>query len=296
MFSIFKKTLQKTTQSIKEILPKAQKKLSKDELEEILIATDMDYDLVELILSPLGDEISRNELEVALLRLFRGESYYDKVRAKEVIEKPCVDLIVGVNGAGKTTTIAKLANLYKKQGKSVLLGAGDTFRAAAIEQLKMWGERLLIPVVSSQNGHDPSAVAFDAITSAVAKNMDAVIIDTAGRMQNQSNLQQELEKIMRICNKALNGAPHRKILVLDGTQGNAALNQAQIFSKTLGGIDGVIVTKLDGTSKGGAIFSMIYTLKVPILYIGVGEGADDLVPFVEDSYIKTILDSIFING
>ncbi|MDY3114118.1 MAG: signal recognition particle-docking protein FtsY [Helicobacter sp.] len=293
---MFKKTLQKTTQSIKEILPKAQKKLSKDELEEILIATDMDYDLVELILSPLGDEISRNELEVALLRLFRGESYYDKVRAKEVIEKPCVDLIVGVNGAGKTTTIAKLANLYKKQGKSVLLGAGDTFRAAAIEQLKMWGERLLIPVVSSQNGHDPSAVAFDAITSAVAKNMDAVIIDTAGRMQNQSNLQQELEKIMRICNKALNGAPHRKILVLDGTQGNAALNQAQIFSKTLGGIDGVIVTKLDGTSKGGAIFSMIYTLKVPILYIGVGEGADDLVPFVEDSYIKTILDSIFING
>ncbi|MDD6056001.1 MAG: signal recognition particle-docking protein FtsY [Helicobacteraceae bacterium] len=296
MFSIFKKTLQKTTQSIKEILPKAQKKLSKDELEEILIATDMDYDLVELILSPLSDEISRNELEVALLRLFRGESYYDKVRAKDVSEKPCVDLIVGVNGAGKTTTIAKLANLYKKQGKSVLLGAGDTFRAAAIEQLKLWGERLLIPVIASQNGHDPSAVAFDAINSAVAKNMDTVIIDTAGRMQNQSNLQQELEKIMRICNKALNGAPHRKILVLDGTQGNAALNQAQIFSKTLGGIDGVIVTKLDGTSKGGAIFSIIYTLKVPILYIGVGEGADDLVPFAEDSYIETILDSIFING
>ena len=293
MFNILKKTLQKTTQNIKELLPKAHKKLTKEELEEVLIATDMDYDLIEMILSPLGEEISKNELEVALLRLFRGESYYDKVQAKQVNAKPCVDLIVGVNGAGKTTTIAKLANLYQKQGKSVILGAGDTFRAAAIEQLNLWGERLKIPVISSKQGHDPSAVAFDTITSAVAKNLDCVIIDTAGRLHNQSNLQNELQKIVRICNKAKEGAPHRKILILDGTQGTSSLDQAKIFSQTLGGVDGVIITKLDGTSKGGAIFSIIHTLRVPILYIGVGEGAEDLIEFDESQYIQTILDSIF---
>lgn len=293
MFKTFKKTLEKTTQNIRSLLPTAQKKLPKEELEEILIATDMDYDLVELILSPLSHTISKNELEIALLRLFRGESYYDKVQAKEVSAKPCVDLIVGVNGAGKTTTIAKLANAYKKQGKSVILGAGDTFRAAAIEQLKLWGERLNIPVISSQMGHDPSAVAFDTITSAVAKHLDVAIIDTAGRLHNQSNLQQELEKIVRICNKAKEGAPHRKILILDGTQGTSSLQQAKIFSQTLGGIDGIIITKLDGTSKGGAIFSMIHTLRVPILSIGVGEGVEDLMIFDEKTYIQTLLDSIF---
>ncbi|MCI2236560.1 signal recognition particle-docking protein FtsY [Helicobacter sp. CaF467b] len=293
MFDILKKTLQKTAQSIREILPKTNKKLTKEELEEVLIATDMDYDLIELILSPLGDEISKNELEVALLRLFRGESYYDKVQVKQVEAKPCVDLIVGVNGAGKTTTIAKLANRYKKQGKSVILGAGDTFRAAAIEQLTLWGNRLGLPVVASKQGHDPSAVAFDTITSAVAKGMDCVIIDTAGRLHNQSNLQNELQKILRICNKAKEGAPHRKILILDGTQGTSSLDQAKVFSQTLGGVDGVIITKLDGTSKGGAIFSIIHTLRVPILYIGVGEGAEDLIEFDEAKYIQTILDSIF---
>lgn len=293
MLGIFKKTLQKTTQNIRDLLPKTHKKLDKETLEEILIATDMDYELIEMILSPLGEQISRNELEVALLRLFRGESYYDKVQAKTIEEKPCVNLIVGVNGAGKTTTIAKLAYLYQKQGKSVILGAGDTFRAAAIEQLKLWGERLNLPVIASKIGHDPSAVAFDTITSAVAKNLDIALIDTAGRLHNQSNLQQELQKIMRICDKAKSGAPHQKILILDGTQGTSSLEQAKVFSQTLGGIDGVIITKLDGTSKGGAIFSILHTLRVPILYIGIGEKAEDLIVFNEEEYITTILDSIF---
>ncbi|WP_026944329.1 signal recognition particle-docking protein FtsY [Helicobacter rodentium] len=295
MLEIFKKTLQKTTQNIRDLLPKTHKKLNKETLEEVLIATDMDYTLIEMILSPLGNEISRNELEVALLRLFRGESYYDKVQAKTIEEKPCIHLIVGVNGAGKTTTIAKLAKLYQKQGKSVILGAGDTFRAAAIEQLKLWGQKLNIPVIASKIGHDPSAVAFDTITSAVAKNMDIAILDTAGRLHNQNNLQQELQKIMRICDKAKSGAPHQKILILDGTQGTSSLEQAKIFSQTLGGIDGVIVTKLDGTSKGGAIFSILHTLRVPILYIGVGENADDMIAFNEEEYITTLLDSIFEN-
>ncbi|WP_299384933.1 signal recognition particle-docking protein FtsY [Helicobacter sp. UBA3407] len=293
MLGIFKKTLQKTTQNIRDLLPKTHKKLDKETLEEILIATDMDYELIEMILSPLGEQISRNELEVALLRLFRKESYYDKVQAKIIEEKPCVNLIVGVNGAGKTTTIAKLAHLYQKQGKSVILGAGDTFRAAAIEQLKLWGEKLNFPVIASKIGHDPSAVAFDTITSAVAKNLDIALIDTAGRLHNQSNLQQELQKIMRICDKAKSGAPHQKILILDGTQGTSSLEQAKVFSQTLGGIDGVIITKLDGTSKGGAIFSILYTLRVPILYIGIGEKAEDLIVFDEEEYIATILDSIF---
>lgn len=293
MVGIFKKTLQKTTQNIRDLLPKTHKKLDKETLEEILIATDMDYELIEMILSPLGEQISRNELEVALLRLFRKESYYDKVQAKIIEEKPCVNLIVGVNGAGKTTTIAKLAHLYQKQGKSVILGAGDTFRAAAIEQLKLWGEKLNLPVIASKIGHDPSAVAFDTITSAVAKNLDIALIDTAGRLHNQSNLQQELQKIMRICDKAKSGAPHQKILILDGTQGTSSLEQAKVFSQTLGGIDGVIITKLDGTSKGGAIFSILYTLRVPILYIGIGEKAEDLIVFDEEEYIATILDSIF---
>ncbi|WP_300706598.1 MULTISPECIES: signal recognition particle-docking protein FtsY [Helicobacter] len=293
MLGIFKKTLQKTTQNIRDLLPKTHKKLDKETLEEILIATDMDYELIEMILSPLGEQISRNELEVALLRLFRKESYYDKVQAKIIEEKPCVNLIVGVNGAGKTTTIAKLAHLYQKQGKSVILGAGDTFRAAAIEQLKLWGEKLNLPVIASKIGHDPSAVAFDTITSAVAKNLDIALIDTAGRLHNQSNLQQELQKIMRICDKAKSDAPHQKILILDGTQGTSSLEQAKVFSQTLGGIDGVIITKLDGTSKGGAIFSILYTLRVPILYIGIGEKAEDLIVFDEEEYIATILDSIF---
>ncbi|WP_104721549.1 signal recognition particle-docking protein FtsY [Helicobacter mesocricetorum] len=293
MFGIFKKTLEKTTQNIKELLPKAQKKLQKEELEEILIAADIDYDLLEMILSPLGEEISKNELEVALLRLFRGESYYDKVRIKPIDEKPCVELIIGVNGAGKTTTIAKLANIYKKQGRSVILGAGDTFRAAAIEQLSLWANKLNIPIIASKIGHDPSAVAYDTITSAIARNIDNVILDTAGRLHNQTNLQNELQKILRICHKAKADAPHRKILILDGTQGTSSLQQAKVFSQSLGGIDGVIVTKLDGSSKGGAIFSIIHTLRTPILYIGTGENLEDIIVFDENQYIQTILDSIF---
>ena len=273
-----------------------------DELEELLIMADIGVNTVMNFIERLKARVKKENItdtkylnEVIVDELFiiyvEGQSLSDKINMAS--EGPTVILLVGVNGVGKTTTIGKLAYKYKNEGKKVMLIAGDTFRAAAIEQLSLWGERLKIPVISSKQGHDPSAVAFDTITSAVAKNLDCVIIDTAGRLHNQSNLQNELQKIVRICNKAKEGAPHRKILILDGTQGTSSLDQAKIFSQTLGGVDGVIITKLDGTSKGGAIFSIIHTLRVPILYIGVGEGAEDLIEFDESQYIQTILDSIF---
>lgn len=304
----------KTAEFISSILPQKARKISRDELEEILVGIDLEYPLVELVLSRVGTEISKNELAVALDSIVRGDSFYDEIKANEITAKPCIDLIVGVNGAGKTTTIAKLARLYQKNGKSVILGAGDTFRAAAIEQLKLWGERLGVSVISSQMGHDPSAVAFDTISAAIARGVDAAIIDTAGRLHNKQNLQNELQKIARICDKALSGAPHRKILVLDGTQGSSALAQAEIFAQTLSevcatnssdknntnaaqntksGLSGVIISKLDGTSKGGAVFSVVSRLRVPILFVGTGEGADDLVEFKMREFIDGILDSIF---
>jgi fused signal recognition particle receptor len=201
-------------------------------------------------------------------------------------------LIIGVNGAGKTTTVAKMANNYRNSGQKVILGASDTFRAAAIEQLKRWAEKLEIPIVHTQQDHDPSAVAFDTISSAVSKGFDRVIIDTAGRLHNHTNLLNELKKIVRICNKAKDGAPHRKILVLDGTQGNSAINQAKSFNEIVG-IDAIIITKLDGTAKGGALFGVARELELPIIFIGVGEGEDDLVPFNPDEFIDVILDTIF---
>lgn len=292
MLSLLQKTLQKTLDGIREALPKGSRKISKEKLEEVLIGADLDYELVEEILKNLSGEVSRGELEVALDRLFRGESFYDSLKVKERPAGPCVTLVLGVNGAGKTTTIAKLATLYKNQGEKVLLGAGDTFRAAAIEQLKLWAEKLQIPIIHTQQGHDPSAVAYDAVTSGVARGCDQIIIDTAGRLHNHTNLKNELIKIAKVCDKALSGAPHQKILVLDGTQGSSAIEQARIFHETLG-VDGIILTKLDGTSKGGAIFSIVQKLRLPILYIGTGEGAEDLIPFDSREYIGTLLDAIF---
>ncbi|MBW1422974.1 signal recognition particle-docking protein FtsY, partial [Campylobacter jejuni] len=202
------------------------------------------------------------------------------------------ELILGVNGAGKTTSIAKLAYLYKNQNQKVILGACDTFRAGAIEQLKLWAQKVDVDIVLTAQGHDPSAVAFDTISKAKAKDFDRVIIDTAGRLQNQKNLAHELEKIVRISNKALEGAPHRKILVLDGTQGNAGILQAKAFNELVK-LDGVIITKLDGTAKGGALFSIARELELPIFYVGVGEQMTDLQEFNASAYLDTLLDPIF---
>lgn len=294
MFKTLRETLKKTTDAITQSLGIKQKTIRKETLEEVLIQSDIDYDLVEEILSGLPEEANKEMLEVALYQLFRAESFYDKITYNPLSSKPLVKLIIGVNGAGKTTTIAKLANKAKKEGKKVLLGAGDTFRAAAIEQIKLWGEKLGIEVISSQMGHDPSAIAFDSIKAGIARGADEIIIDTAGRLHNQTNLKNELLKVAKVCQKALENQPFEKFLILDGTQGSSAITQAKIFNEMLD-LDAIIVTKLDSTSKGGAILSMIYELKLPIAYIGVGEKEGDLIPFNQDEYIQTLLDSIF-NG
>lgn len=289
MFSFLKKGLEKTLGSIKDILPERVEKIDKTLLEEILIESDIPYELVEEILYylPPSSSIARADVRRVLKAYF---TYKMPELSSE--QTPFVELVIGVNGAGKTTTIAKLAHNYKKASQSVLLGAADTFRAAAIEQLKSWAERVDVGIVYTAQGHDPSAVAYDTISSAIAKKIDRVIIDTAGRLHNQVNLANELKKIVRICDKALLGAPHRKILILDGTQGTSAINQAKAFHEMIG-IDAIIITKLDGTAKGGSLFGIAKALELPILYVGVGEGKDDLIPFDSDEYVDTILDAIF---
>ncbi len=289
MFSFFKKGLKKTVERIEESAPVKREKVSKEELEDLLLEADVAYELVERVIDSLPEQVTRLQLYNTLVSTFT----YDVPRIEPADERPFVELIVGVNGAGKTTTIAKLAQRYKKEGLRVLLGASDTFRAAAIEQLKSWAERLDVPIVYTKQGHDPSAVAFDAISSAKAKGFERVIIDTAGRLHTQKNLSEELKKIVRVCHKAYEGAPHRKILILDGTQGTSAVNQAKAFKEMID-IDGIIITKLDGTAKGGALFSIADELKLPIYYVGVGEKAEDLIPFDASAFVNTILDAIYV--
>jgi fused signal recognition particle receptor len=280
------KFLKKTVENIKSIVVTKKESIDKDLLEEVLLESDVSYEIVEEILDDLPQEVKRDKLRRKLLNIF-------PIRDDDVLSnKPLVELIVGVNGAGKTTTIAKLANMYKKNGKKVILGAGDTFRAAAIEQLTIWSQKIGIDIVATKQGHDPSGVAFDTISSALAKGHDNVIIDTAGRLHTQTNLANELKKIVRVCNKAYEGSPHRKILILDGTQGNSATEQAQAFDEMVG-IDALIITKLDGTAKGGALFSITKILNKPILYIGVGEQQDDLVKFIPEKFVDELLDTIF---
>lgn len=284
----FSRALKKTFGNIKSVIPQKQEKIAFDDIEEMLIEADMEYEIIEKAMDGLPEEITRKQLRHRLVMLFEHAPDVDLSN----LPKPFVRLIIGVNGAGKTTTIAKLANKSKKEGKSVILGAGDTFRAAAIEQLATWADKLNVPIIKTKQGHDSSAVAYDTISSAVARDIDNVIIDTAGRLQTQTNLNNELKKIVKVCDKAYSGAPHQKLMILDGTQGNTAIAQAKAFNEIVG-VDGIIVTKLDGTAKGGALFSISNQLELPIFFVGVGEKQDDLIEFSPDDFVDSILDEIY---
>lgn len=289
MFGFIKKSLNKTVDALKVVVPKRKISFTHAEIEDILLEADVEYELVEKILSETyQDKVTREILRSKLLATLAFTSYKEPE-----FNPPFVELIIGVNGAGKTTTISKLANRYKSEGKSVILGAGDTFRAAAIEQLTLWAKKLDVPIISSKQGHDSSAVAFDTIDSAKSKKIDHVIIDTAGRLHTQTNLANELIKINRICDKAHAGAPHRTVLVIDGTQGNSAIAQAKAFNEMVG-IDGIIITKLDGTAKGGSVFSIAFALELPIIFVGIGEQPEDLTPFNKHEFVDGLLDAIYI--
>jgi len=288
MFNLFKKVLGKTNDAIKEVVETRKKSISKEEFEDILLEADVNYELAERLLEALPQEINRLQAFNSMISVFQYTANW-----KESDAKPFVEMIIGVNGAGKTTTISKLAYRYQQEGKKVILGAGDTFRAAAIEQLSRWAAKLDLPIVATKQGHDPSAVVYDTIESAKAKGLDNVIIDTAGRLHTQTNLSEELKKMIRVAQKALDTAPNRKMLVLDGTQGTSSINQAKAFDEMIG-IDGIIITKLDGTAKGGSVLSIADELQMPIFYIGTGEQPKDLIRFKANDYVNTILDEIFI--
>lgn len=289
MFNILKKVFGKTTEAINDVAPVKKKKITQEEFEEILLEADVNYELVEKFLEELPSKIERIHAFNTLISVFQYEVDFKE----DISDKPFVEMIIGVNGAGKTTTIAKLINYHKNKGEKVIVGAGDTFRAAAIEQLTRWTKKLDVPIVSTQQGHDPSAVVFDTISSALAKNADRVLIDTAGRLHTQANLGEELKKMVRTADKAMPNTPHRKMLILDGTQGSSSINQAKVFNELIG-IDGIIITKLDGTAKGGSVLSIAYELKLPIYFIGTGEQPENLIEFRANDYVNTILDEIFL--
>jgi fused signal recognition particle receptor len=265
-----------------------------EELEMLMISADIGIQTTDKIIESVRKKASRKELK-------DGDSLYQLIKVElealliddnllEVVsDSTFVILVVGINGAGKTTTIGKLAKSFQSQGKSVMLAAGDTFRAAAIEQLQIWGERNEIPVITQKTGADAASVVYDAYQSAVAKNIDILIADTAGRLHTQDNLMQELEKIKRVLKKHNDKSPHETLLVIDGGSGQNAVQQANEFHKSIE-LSGIAVTKLDGTAKGGVLFAISDSLNLPIRYIGIGEAIDDLKPFHAKDFINALFD------
>jgi len=269
-----------------------------DRLEDALISADSGVELSIRLVDLLREDVRKGRLAAAdelrpavrtrLLELLAAAEKANPL--PEIPNGPKVTLLVGVNGTGKTTTVAKIAKRRKENGGSVVLAAADTFRAAAVEQLQIWAERVGVPVVSQREGADPAAVVFDAIASAKSQGADEVIVDTAGRLHTHTNLMKELEKVRRVAAREVQGAPHEVLLVLDATTGSNGIEQAQRFGATAG-VNGVVLTKLDGTAKGGVILAIADSLKLPVRWVGVGEGADDLLPFDPEDFVDALLEA-----
>lgn len=266
-----------------------------DELEFTLISADIGVRTTDEILERIRQRVERHQLDdAAELRNLIREHLLEILEASEraparVAEPPAVILVVGVNGSGKTTTIGKLASRFRNEQRSVLLCAADTFRAAAIEQLEIWGTRTNTPVIRQGPGSDPSAVLYDALNAARARKVDYVVVDTAGRLQTKENLMAELQKMDRTAKKVIPDAPHEVLLVLDATTGQNGLEQARKFTET-SGVTGIVLTKLDGTAKGGIVVAIARELNLPIRYIGVGEKIDDLLPFDAEKFIQSLFE------
>jgi len=273
-----------------------------EELETTLIGADLGYDLTADLIARLRErlglrEASSPEAVVACMKEFLQERLTALPNLPSngrsdffsPANRPHVIMIVGVNGVGKTTTIAKLANRFRERGRSVLVAAADTFRAAASEQLDIWAQRAEVAIIRTRQGADPAAVAFDAVQSAKSKGTEIVIVDTAGRLHTKSNLMEEMKKISRVMSRVIAEAPHEVLLVIDATTGQNGLRQAEIFSAAVG-VTGLVIAKLDGTAKGGIVFSIQEKLKIPVRFIGVGEGLDDLQPFEPAEFVEALFD------
>ena len=266
-----------------------------EELEEVLLASDIGVPTMNWVMGELKKEVRESTVEkkeeiVQLLKELLFNALEEvQVDTAYPLEGPCVVMVIGINGSGKTTTIGKLAARYKRQGELVMVAAGDTFRAAATEQLQAWAQRIDITCVYQKKGTDPSAVAYDAVQSALVKKMDRIFLDTAGRLQTNKNLMEELKKIKRVVKKVVNAAPHEILLVLDASIGQNSLSQARLFNEALD-VDGIVITKLDGSAKGGILFSIVRELKLPVRFIGVGEQIDDLQLFDPRSFVEALFD------
>ncbi len=265
-----------------------------DRIEEILLSSDIGFDTTEKLIESVKrnlktekDRSSENIIKIIKEELTTVISFAKSKGRGISNSKPFIILIVGVNGVGKTTTIGKLANNYKKIDKKVIVGAADTFRAAANEQLEIWAQRAEVDLIQNAKGTDPSSVVFETVKKAIDENFDIVLIDTAGRLHNKTNLMKELDKIRRVIKKLIPDAPHETLLILDGNTGQNALIQADEFSKVTD-ITGLVITKLDGTAKGGVVFQIVAKQNVPVRFIGVGEGIDDLLEFDSEAFVEAI--------